>query len=177
MNQRQRSTRTFSYTTGQIIRAWSPFIILTIIIISWGMQPIKDVLNAKGLFQFEFPGLHNVILGSDGNPIPKLFKVNYLSAAGTAILLAALIAIPLVGLTYKIGVNRIRRDLKAVTIPDSFNRFGVGVRLHPQRFRHYPHAGRCTGEYGYSVSLFRACTGLAGCVHYRFRYLSQCAVQ
>ncbi|AUD04593.1 L-lactate permease [Spirosoma pollinicola] len=107
----------FSYTTGQIIRAWSPFIILTIIIISWGMQPIKDVLNAKGLFQFEFPGLHNVILGSDGNPIPKLFKVNYLSAAGTAILLAALIAIPLVGLTYKVGLTVFGETLKQLRFP------------------------------------------------------------
>lgn len=106
-----------SYTTGQVIRAWSPFIILTIIIISWGVQPIKDVLNAKGLTQFEFPGLHNAILGGDGNPIPKLFKVNYLSAAGTAILLAALIAIPLVGLTYKTGLNVFGETLRQLRFP------------------------------------------------------------
>ncbi|GAB3784406.1 lactate permease LctP family transporter [Spirosoma horti] len=106
-----------SYTAGQVIRAWSPFIVLTIIIISWGMQPIKDVLNSAGLFQFEFPGLHNAILGSDGNPIPKLFKVNYLSAAGTAILLAALIAIPLVGLTYRQGVKVFGETLVQLRFP------------------------------------------------------------
>lgn len=106
-----------SYTAGQVIRAWSPFIVLTIIIISWGMQPIKDVLNSAGLFQFEFPGLHNAILGSDGNPIPKLFKVNYLSAAGTAILLAALIAIPLVGLTYRQGVKVFGETLIQLRFP------------------------------------------------------------
>src|SRR3954451_12831663 len=33
------------YTTGQIVRAWSPFILLTVMIIAWGMQPIKDVFN------------------------------------------------------------------------------------------------------------------------------------
>ncbi|HEX9958559.1 MAG TPA: lactate permease LctP family transporter, partial [Fibrella sp.] len=43
------------YTNAEIIRAWSPFIVLTIIIIAWGLQPIKDVLNAVGMVQFEFP--------------------------------------------------------------------------------------------------------------------------
>src|SRR6478735_4627330 len=32
-----------TYTTGEIVRAWSPFILLTIMIISWGLQPIKEL--------------------------------------------------------------------------------------------------------------------------------------
>ena len=106
-----------SYTGGQTIRAWSPFIVLTILIIAWGIQPIKDVLNATGMLQVEFPGLHNAILGSDGNPIPKLFKFNYLSAAGTAILIAALVAIPLVGLTYRQGVSVFGATLNQLKFP------------------------------------------------------------
>ncbi|WP_223860521.1 L-lactate permease [Spirosoma validum] len=92
-----------TYTAGQMLRAWSPFIALTIMVIAWGMQPIKDVLNSLGLYQFEFPGLHKIIQGTDGNLIPKLFKFNYLSAAGTAILIASLVSIPMVGLTYREG--------------------------------------------------------------------------
>ena len=88
------------YSTGQIIRAWSPFIFLTILIIAWGTKPIKEVFTAIGQSQFEFPGLHNVILDRRENLIPHLFKFNYLSAAGTAILLSALISIPLIGLTF-----------------------------------------------------------------------------
>lgn len=106
-----------SYTTSQVIRAWSPFIVLTIVIIAWGLQPIKDVLNTTGMIQFEFPGLHNAILGEDGTPIPKLFKFNYLSAAGTAILLACLLAIPLVGLTYQEGVRVFGDTLKQLRFP------------------------------------------------------------
>jgi lactate permease len=106
-----------SYSNGQIIRAWSPFIVLTIMVIAWGVQPIKDVLNATGIFQFEFPGLHNAIQGSDGNPLPKLFKVNYLTAAGTAILIAALIAIPLVGLTYREGAKVFGATLNQLKFP------------------------------------------------------------
>ncbi|GAB4039992.1 L-lactate permease [Spirosoma jeollabukense] len=106
-----------SYTNGQLIRAWSPFIVLTIMVIAWGVQPIKDVLNASGMVQFEFPGLHNAIQGEDGNLLPKLFKFNYLSAAGTAIMVAGLIAIPLVGLTYREGLKVFSATLNQLKFP------------------------------------------------------------
>lgn len=105
------------YSRGQMMRAWSPFIVLTIMIIAWGLAPIKDVLNSAGLVQFEFPGLHNAIRGIDGNPIPKLFKFNYLSAAGTAILLADLVAISLVGLTYADGARVFAATLNQLKFP------------------------------------------------------------
>ncbi|MCK8492986.1 lactate permease LctP family transporter [Spirosoma sp. RP8] len=106
-----------NYTNGQLIRAWSPFIVLTIMVIAWGVQPIKDALNSAGMAQFEFPGLHNAIQGEDGTLLPKLFKLNYLSAAGTAILIAALIAIPLVGLTYSEGANVFGATLDQLKFP------------------------------------------------------------
>ncbi len=105
------------YTRGQIIRAWSPFILLTIMIIAWGLQPIKDVLNSIGMIQFEFPGLHNVIQAGDGTLLPKIYKFNYLSAGGTAILLACLISIPLVGLTYKQGAVLFGTTLNQLKFP------------------------------------------------------------
>ena len=88
------------YTSGQILRAWSPFILLTIMIIAWGMQPIKNLFNYVGQFQFEVPGIHNAIIDRNGKAIPHIFKFNYLSAAGTSILIAALISVPLVGLKF-----------------------------------------------------------------------------
>ncbi|GAB2577046.1 L-lactate permease [Spirosoma areae] len=105
------------YSSRQLIIAWSPFIILTILVIAWGLQPVKDALNSVGLLQFEFPGLHNAILGDDGLPQPKLFKLNYLSAAGTAILIAALVAIPLVGLTYRDGAKIFGATLTQLKFP------------------------------------------------------------
>jgi lactate permease len=105
------------YSTGQIIKAWSPFIILTIMIIAWGMQPIKGVFNAIGQVLFEFPGLHNVISDNNGNLIPHIFKFNYLSAAGTAILLSALISIPLLGLKFKDAIRIFIQTLKQLKFP------------------------------------------------------------
>lgn len=105
------------YTTGQVIRAWSPFILLTIMILIWGMQPVKDLFNSVGQVQFEFPGLHNVILGKTGKPLSHIFKFNYLSAAGTAILSSSIIAIPLIGLKCSDAVKVFIITLKQLRFP------------------------------------------------------------
>lgn len=105
------------YSTGQLIRAWSPFIILTIMIIAWGLQPIKDLLNSFGQFQFEFPGLHNVIIDKTGKALPHIYKFNYLSASGTAILLSALISIPLIRLKFKEAGGIFLNTLKQLKFP------------------------------------------------------------
>ncbi len=105
------------YSNGQIIRACTPFIMLTIFIIAWGMSPIKTLLNAVGQTQFEMPGLHNAIIDKNGNPIPHIFKFNYLSAAGTAILFASLVTIPLIGLSYRQGIKVFGETLKQLRFP------------------------------------------------------------
>ncbi|GAB4034828.1 L-lactate permease [Spirosoma gilvum] len=105
------------YSGGELLRAWSPFLLLTIMVIFWGMQSIKDVLNAHGQLQFEFPGLHQAIQGQDGTLLAKVFKFNYLSAAGTAILIASMVAIPLVGLTYGEGLKVFGATLHQLRFP------------------------------------------------------------
>lgn len=105
------------YTAGQVFRAWSPFILLTIMIMLWGLQPVKNFFNSVGQVQFEFPGLHNVIHDSSGKPIPHIFKFNYLSAAGTAILLSALISIPLIGIKLQDAVKAFGETLKQLRFP------------------------------------------------------------
>jgi lactate permease len=105
------------YSTGEIVRAWSPFILLTIMIIAWGMQPIKEVFNSVGQVQFEFPGLHNLIIDQNGKPIAHIYKFNYLSASGTAILLSAIISIPLIGLRFDHGIRIFLKTLKQLKYP------------------------------------------------------------
>jgi lactate permease len=108
---------TIRYTNGQILRALSPFLLLTVIIIAWGVQPIKDVLNSVGQIQFEFPGLHNRITDKSGNSIPHIFKFNYLSASGTAILLSAIISVPLVGLKFTDAARIFLKTIKQLKFP------------------------------------------------------------
>jgi lactate permease len=94
------------YTAGQIVRAWSPFLIMTVLIVLWGLQPVKTVLNSIGQIKFFIPGLQGAILNSDGSPLAiKVFDLNYLSNSGTAMLFAVLISLPLIGMSYKEGLK------------------------------------------------------------------------
>lgn len=105
------------YSMGQIIRAWSPFILLTVLVIAWGIPSVKDALNAVGLMQFEIPTLHNVIQDRNGNLLAHIYKFNYLSASGTAILISCIIAIPLVGLSFREGFNVFVATLHQLKFP------------------------------------------------------------
>ena len=81
---------------ADLIRAWTPFAILTVFVFVWGLPPVKDFLN--GLFAPKFPidGLHNLV-----EKIPPVVKAptkegavyvfNLLSATGTGILLSAIV--------------------------------------------------------------------------------------
>lgn len=106
-----------TYSNGQILRAWTPFILLTLMIIAWGLSPIKQVLNSAAMYQFEMPGLHNIITDKAGGKLPHVFKLNCLSASGTAILISALISIPLIGLSYKEGFKIFIETLKQLKFP------------------------------------------------------------
>jgi lactate permease len=93
------------YSVGQVIKAWSPFIIMTLFIIAWGLDPVKGALNSIGILKFEIPGL-NMINKADGTPLAiKPFELNYLSAPGTALLFTSIIAIPLLGVKYSEAVK------------------------------------------------------------------------
>ena len=106
-----------SYTSGQIFRAFSPFILLTLMVIGWGTQPIKDALNSIGFMQFEILASPDVILDAKGNIIPQVFKLNFLSASGTAILIAALLSIPLVGIKFTEGIKIFLSTLNQLKFP------------------------------------------------------------
>ena len=105
------------HSSRRLLWALSPFIALTVMIISWGLGPVKTWLTVHGTWQFEFPGLHNAIRGQDGGLLPHVFKLNYGSAAGTAVLIAALISLPVSGLSLKQGVRIFRSTLHQLRFP------------------------------------------------------------
>ncbi|MEP7322812.1 MAG: lactate permease LctP family transporter [Saprospiraceae bacterium] len=106
------------YTKSEVLRAWSPFIIMTLFIIAWGLQPVKDALNHLGFIKFQIPGLNGSILKPDGSPLAiKAFEFNFLSAPGSAVTLATLISLPLLGLTFKQGIETFIATLKQLKFP------------------------------------------------------------
>lgn len=106
-----------TYTRAQIFRAWSPFVILTIMMIAWGIQPVKAALNYWGMIEFKIPSLHQAIQTASGDSLPHVFKFNYLSAAGTGILLSALIAMPLIGIGLREGIRIFGATLNQLKFP------------------------------------------------------------
>jgi lactate permease len=89
--------------TKDIVRAWTPWVILTLFVFAWGIPTVKNQLNSISAPQYEVSYLHNLVKRSPPiAPIPTLekpaktedaiFKLNWISATGTGILLAAILA-------------------------------------------------------------------------------------
>jgi lactate permease len=84
------------HAPAELMRAWTPWVILTVFVFIWGLPPVKDFLN--GLFAPKFPidGLHNLVqkvppVVPKPHPEAAVYTLNLLSATGTGILLAAVV--------------------------------------------------------------------------------------
>jgi len=86
-------------------------------IVAWGVKPVKQLLDSVGEIQFLFPGLHNTITDVNGKLIPHVFHFNYLSAAGTAIIISCMISIPVLGISYKQGFRIFTSTIKSLRYP------------------------------------------------------------
>jgi len=82
---------------ADVIRAWLPWIILTVLVFIWGLPEVKAYMN--GIFAPKFPieGLHNMVEKvAPAVPVPTkeaaVYVFGLLSASGTAILVAAIIS-------------------------------------------------------------------------------------
>ena len=107
------------FTTGQIAKAWMPFAILSLIVLVWGLPPVKLVMNqattpafkvvmADGTLRpgpagWDWPYLHDKVLRTA--PVvqhptaePARFDFNWLTATGTGCFIAAIIAGLILGL-------------------------------------------------------------------------------
>lgn len=101
----------------EIVFAISPFLLLTVMVIGWGLPSVKEWLNNAGQWNFAFPGLHNSIISPDGQPVGHLFKFNYLSAAGTAIFITALLTAWMGRLNAQQTVKVARETLLQLRLP------------------------------------------------------------
>jgi len=106
-----------SHSSRRLLWALSPFIALTVMIIVWGLAPVKTWLTANGTWQFEVPILHKGIRDPGGSLLPHIYKLNYGSAAGTAVVVAALVALSLSGLTLRQGARIFRETLYQLRFP------------------------------------------------------------
>jgi lactate permease len=85
------------HTRPEVVRAWVPWVILSLIVFLWGLPSVKAFLDKLSIFKIPVAGLHNLIMRMPPvvvKPTPEgaVFNLNWLSATGSGILVAAIIA-------------------------------------------------------------------------------------
>jgi len=87
-----------NYSVGEVIRAWGPYIILALMVLMWGLAPVKKFLDSILLVKLQWAGLHSLVIKTapivaKDVPYGAVFSLNLLSAAGTAILFSGLLSV------------------------------------------------------------------------------------
>ena len=90
---------------GRILRAWSPFILLTAFVVLWGLKPVGSALDTVS-WKHPVPGLHRLVYRMPPvTTAPKaedaLFDVSWLSTPGTGVVIAGFLVAPFVGLSLR----------------------------------------------------------------------------
>ncbi|MEP6780579.1 MAG: L-lactate permease [Gemmatimonadaceae bacterium] len=91
------------YSRAQVMLAWMPWAILSVLLFVWGLPSVKKVLNDFSQFKIAIPFLHQAVLRtppvvSVAKAEDAFFILNWLSASGTALMLTGIIAGLLLGL-------------------------------------------------------------------------------
>ena len=92
------------HTASKIFHAWLPWLVVSVVVFAWGLPRFSTWMDAKTSIKIPVAGLHNVVLRVP--PVvaaptrePAIFNLNWLSATGTGIVIAALLAGLLMGLS------------------------------------------------------------------------------
>ncbi|MED1409450.1 MULTISPECIES: L-lactate permease [Bacillus] len=114
-------------TVGKVVKAWSPFIILTVMVVIWSQSFFKALFAPGGaleslVFKFEIPGLHNLVMKAEPivnkpTPYEAILKLDILSATGTAILIACIISIFILKMSAKDAVATFKETLNELKMP------------------------------------------------------------
>ncbi|MDP7979483.1 lactate permease LctP family transporter [Bacillus multifaciens] len=118
---------TMHLTAGKVLKAWSPFIILTVMVVIWSQKFFKDLFVPGGaleslVFKFKVPGLHNLVMKAEPivnkpTPYEAVLKLDILSATGTAILIACIITMFVLKMSPKQAVATFKETLQELKMP------------------------------------------------------------
>ncbi len=121
------------YSPAQIIKAWMPFAILTAMVSLWSIKPFKD-LFVKGkdghpdgalvdmVMSINVPYLHNAVqklppVVTKITDYAAIYKFDWFSATGTAIVLAAIISIVMLKMRPKEALSTFGETVKELRTP------------------------------------------------------------
>jgi len=113
-----------SYTTGQVVKAWMPWALLTVFVFLWGLPPVKNFLNSLpgAVINWNVPFVHGLVFRTPpvvaAHTLDKaVYTLNWLSAPGTGIMFAALISGLIIGMSGAQWVQVVRRTAQRLRMP------------------------------------------------------------
>jgi lactate permease len=123
----ERSARgEHGHSRADVVRAWIPWAVLSVLVFIWGLPSMKTLLDKTSVFKFPIAGLHQMIQRVPP-VVPKpvaegaVYVLNWLSATGTGLFLAAVIAGLIMGCgpammarTYLKTIKKIRFSLLTI---------------------------------------------------------------
>lgn len=82
---------------GESLKAWMPWVLLCVFVFLWGLPAVKKFLDGLSVFRIPVAYLHEAVIRVPPVvPVPKaeeaIFSLNWLSATGTALFLAGILA-------------------------------------------------------------------------------------
>ena len=110
-----------SHRAAVVLRAWSPYLLLVGFVLLWGIGPVKAQLD-RATVSINVPWLHNQVLRMPPvvktvAPLTAVFKLNWLSAAGTAVFFAAILGGLVTGLGVRGQARVLRATIRQLAIP------------------------------------------------------------
>lgn len=115
------------YALGQIIRAWMPFIFLTATVTLWSIPPFKALFAQGGalydwVLSIPVPFLDKLVakmppVVANITPYAAVFKLDWFSATGTAIMVAAIASVIYLRMKPKDALTTLAETLKALMLP------------------------------------------------------------
>ena len=187
------------YSRSEVMSAWVPWIILSLTVFIWGTQTGKKVMNTpEKVFtsmaswqtapskitnpQFPVAGLNNLAkrvppVVPKPTPEPAVFGLNWVSATGSGILLAAIISGLVMGLECPQDLRRLwpNHHESAVLAADDCGH--DGYRIHDPLCRTGRNHGSGLRPHWTLLSLLRHVAGMAGRGVDRVGYFVQRAVR
>ncbi|MFN4030893.1 MAG: L-lactate permease [Acidovorax temperans] len=114
-------------TAGAIVKAWSPFIILTAMVTLWSLKPFKALFAAGGplastIINIPVPMLDKLVakmppVVAQATPYSAVYTFNWLAATGTAILIAAILTIAFARFSPAKAVATLGETVRELVIP------------------------------------------------------------
>ncbi len=121
------AANTAPLTAGAIIKAWSPFIILTGMVTVWSIKPFKALFAAGGplastIISIPVPMLDKLVakmppVVAAATPYGAVYTFNWLAATGTAILIAAILTIAFARFSPAKAVVTLGETVRELVIP------------------------------------------------------------